>query len=40
MASLTLRVSKGSPLTFAEVDGNFSALNNELAEKAPLASPA
>jgi hypothetical protein len=34
MASLTLRQSKGSPLTFAEVDGNFTALNNELAEKA------
>jgi hypothetical protein len=34
MATLTLRQSKGSPLTFAEVDGNFTALNNELAEKA------
>jgi hypothetical protein len=37
MASLTLRQSKGSPLTFAEVDGNFTALNNELAEKALAA---
>jgi hypothetical protein len=31
MANLTLRQAKGSPLTFAEVDGNFTALNNELA---------
>ncbi len=31
MANLTLRQGKGSPLTFAEVDGNFTALNDELA---------
>lgn len=30
MANLTLRIAKGSPLTNAEVDGNFSALNTEL----------
>jgi hypothetical protein len=33
MATLTLRSVKGSPLTNAEVDGNFTALNNELATK-------
>ena len=37
MAIITLRQSKGEPLTFAEVDANFSALNAELAQKA-LAS--
>lgn len=31
MASLTLRSVKGTPLTNAEVDGNFTALNSELA---------
>ena len=40
MASLTLRTTKGSPLTFEEVDGNFNALNSELGDTAPLASPA
>lgn len=30
MAILTLRSQKGSPLTNNEVDGNFTALNNEL----------
>ena len=47
MASLTLRLVKGSPLTNAEVDNNFTALNDENAAqqtaidgKAPLASPA
>jgi hypothetical protein len=34
MANLTLRQTKGSPLTFAEVDNNFTALNTELGEKA------
>ena len=33
MATLTLRSVKGSPLTNNEVDGNFTALNNELATK-------
>lgn len=33
MATLTLRTVKGSPLTNAEVDANFTALNNELATK-------
>ena len=33
MATLTLRSVKGSPLTNAEVDGNFTALNTELATK-------
>jgi hypothetical protein len=33
MASLTLRLVKGSPLTNTELDGNFTALNNELATK-------
>jgi hypothetical protein len=37
MASLTLRISKGSPLTFEEADGNFSALDEA---KAELDSPA
>ena len=35
MASLTLRQSKDSPLTFAEVDGNFTALNNDIATRVP-----
>lgn len=33
MATLTLRSVKGSPLTTAEVDGNFVALNTELGQK-------
>jgi len=33
MATLTLRSVKGSPLTNSEVDGNFTALNNEIATK-------
>jgi len=33
MATLTLRSVKGSPLTNAEVDNNFTALNNEIATK-------
>lgn len=38
MATLTLRTSKGSPLTNAEVDGNFTALNTELGSKLATAS--
>lgn len=36
MTTLTLRMVKGSPLTNAEVDANFTNLNND---KAPLANP-
>lgn len=32
--------NKGSPLLNTEVDGNFRGINDELATKAPLASPA
>ena len=39
MAALTLRLVKGSELTYAEVDNNFSALNTELGTRAPAASP-
>ena len=38
MASLTLRSIKGSPLTLAEVDANFTALNTELGEKLTATS--
>lgn len=38
MATLTLRSVKGSPLTNAEVDGNFTALNNETALKLDASS--
>lgn len=34
MAALTLRSVKGSPLTNAEVDGNFTSLNTELITRA------
>jgi hypothetical protein len=34
MAILTLRLSKGQPLTFDEVDGNFSALNEDVQGRA------
>lgn len=33
MAALTLRLSKGTPLTNAELDANFSSLNSELSGK-------
>ena len=33
MATLTLRTTKGSPLTNAEVDANFTALNTEVGTK-------
>lgn len=33
MATITLRANKGSPLTNAEVDANFTNINNELAGK-------
>lgn len=38
MATLTLRTVKGSPLTNAEVDANFTSLNNELATKQDIIS--
>mgnify|MGYP001240612020 CR=1 FL=1 len=38
MASLILRLIKGSPLTNAEVDGNFTALNDELVTKITASS--
>ena len=30
MATLTLRTSKGSPLTFQEIDDNFSNLDSDV----------
>lgn len=33
MAAITLRLTKGTPLTNAEIDGNFTNLNSELATK-------
>jgi len=39
MAALTLRLVKGSELTWAEVDNNFTNLNTELGTRAPAASP-
>lgn len=38
MATITLRAAKGSPLTNAEVDANFSNINAELATKANASS--
>jgi len=35
MAEITLRESKGSPLTFAEADGNFTNLNDDKQETIP-----
>ena len=35
MADITLRETEGRPLTFAEVDGNFTNLNNDNQETAP-----
>jgi hypothetical protein len=44
MSTLTLRGTKGSPLTNTEVDTNFSNLNSDKAEKSSnlsdLTSPA
>jgi hypothetical protein len=37
MATIVLRAGKGSPLTNAEVDANFSNINNELVLKLPLS---
>lgn len=38
MATLTLRLSKGSELTHAELDGNFTNLNNELTAEVAVNS--
>jgi len=38
MATITLRETEGRPLTFAEVDGNFSNLNDDKQEIAPRLS--
>lgn len=38
MAAITLRSSKGSPLTNAEVDANFNNINNEVATKLNTSS--
>ena len=35
MADLTLRETKGSPLTFGEMDGNLTNLNNDKQEIIP-----
>ena len=35
MAEITLRETKGSPLTFAEADGNFTNLNDDKQEIIP-----
>lgn len=39
-ATPTDTVAKGAPLTNLEVDGNFKSLNDDLATKAPISSPA
>ena len=38
MATITLRETKGSPLTFAEADGNFTNLNDDKQETIPNLS--
>ena len=38
MATITLRETEGRPLTFAEVDGNFTNLNDDKQETAPRLS--
>ena len=40
MATITLRETEGRPLTFAEVDGNFTNLNNDKQETAPRLNTA
>jgi hypothetical protein len=40
MATLVLRIPKGSELTHAELDGNLTALNNDIATRATTASVA
>ena len=38
MANITLRETEGRPLIFAEVDGNFTNLNNDKQETVPRLS--
>ena len=38
MSSITTRVAKGSPLTYAEVDGNFTNLNTDKLDTAGIAA--
>jgi hypothetical protein len=38
MAAITLRLTKGSPLTNAEIDANFTNINNEVATKLTTTS--
>ena len=38
MATIILRIAKGSPLTNQEADNNINNLNNELITKLPSAS--
>ena len=38
MATIILRLAKGSPLSTLDLDNNFSNLNNELITKLPIAS--
>lgn len=40
MATVTTRAGKGSPLTHAEVDANFTNLNNDKAETSALGTAA
>ena len=40
MATITTRAGKGSPLTHAEVDANFSNLNTDKAETSALGTAA
>ena len=40
MATLVLRTVKGSPLTNAEVDGNFSNINSEVGVVSSLSTTA
>jgi hypothetical protein len=40
MATITTRAGKGSPLTHAEVDANFTNLNSDKAETSALGTAA